>query len=330
MNVFVVIPNWNGADMLAECLISLQNQTLRPSIIVVDNGSTDGSQELLDQQFSGVTVLKNNKNEGFTGGVNPGIQYAIKHGADAVALFNNDAVAEKTWLAELVTELETHPESGIVTSRLMRSDNTYFDSTGDYYSTWGIPFPRGRNQVAQGTYLDHEEVFGASGGASLYRTTLLNEIGTFDQRFFAYYEDVDISFRAQLAGWKVRYTPMAVAYHHIGGTSSKMGDFTRYHSIKNFLILYTKDMPAQLYWKYLPTFLYQFARTTARSILDRKPHVWLHAVGSFCIMLPGILKDRRAIQKKRTLTTQQVEQILHVGRPPRIQEIPEPVSDQLG
>lgn len=321
MNVFVVIPNWNGADMIVECLNSLTDQTLRAQIVVVDNASVDNSVSLIEAQFPEVKILKNSKNKGFAGGVNTGITYALEQGADAVAIFNNDAVAEKTWLAELAHEMEENPKTGIVTCKLMRSDKIHFDSTGDYYTTWGIPFPRGRNQKDQGQYNKSESVFGASGGASLYRATMLKEIGIFDERFFAYYEDVDISLRARLANWDIRYAPKAIAYHHIGGTSSKMGDFTRYHSIKNFLILYTKTMPATLYWKYLPTFLYQFARTTMRSILDRKPHVWLKSISVFIAYLPGLLHDRWRIQKNRKLTAKEVEQLLYRARPPKIPEL---------
>lgn len=329
MNVFIVIPNWNGADMIVECLTSLEQQTKKARIIVVDNGSVDNSVELINTHFPEVELIKNTTNKGFAGGVNTGIVFALDNGADAVALFNNDAVAEKTWLAELVGEMKKNPETGIVTGKLMRSDKLHLDSTGDYYTTWGIPFPRGRNQKDKGQFEKPEEVFGASGGASLYRASMLKEIGIFDERFFAYYEDIDISFRAQLAKWGVRYTPCAIAYHHIGGTSSKMGDFTRYHSIKNFLLLYTKNMPTQLYWKHLPTFLYQFMRTTARAAIDRKPHVWLHSVGSFIIMLPGVLKDRFRIQKDRKITTSEVEALLYVSRPPAIPEFAQSTTDQL-
>ncbi len=304
--------------MIVECLTSLKNQTYPAEIVVVDNGSIDESVHLIESHFDEVVILKNKINKGFAGGVNTGITYALENDADAVALFNNDAVAEQTWLGELVKEIEANPQTGIVTGKLMRSDKTHLDSTGDYYSTWGIPFPRGRNQKDTNQYEAPGAVFAASGGASLYRTELFKEIGMFDERFFAYYEDVDISFRAQLAGWNVSYTPKAIAYHHIGSTSSKLGDFTRYHSIKNFLILYTKDMPAQLYWKYLPTYLYQFMRTTARSILDGKFHVWLHSVATFIVMIPGILTDRRSIQKQRKISSSTVKSLLHTGRPPTI------------
>lgn len=318
MKMFVVIPNWNGAEMLAEAIKSIRNQSQENTIVVVDNASVDDSVELVESRFTDVVLIKNDINKGFAGGVNTGIRYALDNGAEAIALFNNDAVAKKDWLKRLCETLTANPETGIVTCKLMRDDKEHFDSTGDFYSVWGIPFPRGRNQKDIGQYDKAESVFGASGGASLYRAEMLREIGLFDERFFAYYEDVDISFRAQLAGWKVKYNPEAVAYHHIGATSSKLGDFTRYHSIKNFLLLYTKNMPVKLYWKYLPYFLYQFMRTTARSMTDGKPQVWLKSVFKFLTYLPSILRDRHIIQKQRKITVAEVDQLLYRSRPPQI------------
>lgn len=318
MKVFVVIPNWNGADMLADCLRSLEAQTLSHAIIVVDNGSVDDSNEIVERDFKSVVLLKNPENYGFAGGVNTGIRYALENQATYIALFNNDALADKNWLKNLQLTLEKESEAGIATCKLLRSDKVHLDSTGDFYSVWGIPFPRGRNQVDKKQFDSEKYVFAASGGASIYRASMLRSIGIFDERFFAYYEDVDISFRAQLAGWKILYEPKAIAYHEVSATSSKMGDFTRYHSIKNFLILYTKDMPAELYWKYLPVFLYQLLRTTARSFIDGKPHIWLKAIFSFLQYLPSVLKDRRHIQKTRKVDTNYIENILYKSRPPKI------------
>lgn len=317
MKIFVVIPNWNGAEYLKKCLESLHEQSIKHITVVVDNGSTDNSVSLVSNNFKDTILLKNSKNLGFAGGVNTGIKFALENNATSIALLNNDAVADKNWLKNLFVTAKNNPTSGIISCKLLQSDKKHIDSTGDFYSVNGIPFPRGRNQIDKGQFDKDNTVFGASGGASLYRAKMLREIGLFDERFFAYYEDVDISFRAQLAGWKVVYEPEAVAYHHIGSTSSKMGDFTRYHSIKNFLILYTKDMPAILYWKYLPKFLYQFMRTTARSIVDRNSHVWLKSVAMFLLYLPSILSDRHKIQKNRKVSVEYIEDILHKARPPK-------------
>ncbi len=315
---FVVIPNWNGADMIASCLESLQKQTEKCQIIVIDNGSTDDSVNLIKKRFPKVTLLEFPDNAGFAGGVNRGIRYALEQGAEYIALFNNDAVANKDWLKELVTEAKEHPQAGIVTGKLLRTDKKHIDSTGDFYTIWGLPFPRGRNQLDTGQFDEPEEVFGGSGGASLYRAGLFRQIGLFDEDFFAYYEDVDISFRAQMAGWKVRYTPHALAYHGVGGTSSKMGDFARFHSAKNFLLLYARNMPLKLYLKYLLLFALQFSRMGLSAIARRKFKVFLSGTWAAMKLHKTTVKVRKGNLSRQKVETSYIDNILTHSRPPRI------------
>jgi GT2 family glycosyltransferase len=312
----VIIPNWNGLDFLAECLDSLQAQTLPHQVVVVDNGSTDGSKELVQDHYPEIHLIELDRNYGFAGGVNRGLEYAIKEGARFAALFNNDAVAEPTWLAELVAAMEEHPEAGIITSKFTHLKGNKLDSTGDFYSTWGLPFPRGRDEIDTDQYDDDQVIFGASGGASLYRIEMLKQIGLFDERFFAYFEDVDLSFRAQLAGWKIRYQPTAVARHHIGGTSSKHAGFSRYHTVKNFVFLYTKNMPGLLYWKYLPKYWLMaglmFGSDLNRGLLKENLKGNLKAISQ----LPWVLTDRFKIQHSRKVTGTYIDSILYHQLPP--------------
>lgn len=320
-DVWVVVPNWNGADVITECLNSLSAQDQKHKIVIVDNGSEDGSALLIEKKFPFAILLKQKVNLGFAGGVNVGIRYALDHGAKAVALFNNDAIADKKWLEGLVEGLEKIPEAGIVTGKFMRLDKKHIDSVGECYSIWGVPFPRGRNQLDEAQYDNQELVFSATGGASLYRADLFNDIGLFDERFFAYFEDVDIGFRAQLAGWQVVYEPRAVAYHHVGATASKLGNFARYHSIKNFFICYTKNMPAGLYFKYLPLFTLQSFRWLITSALKGHLLTYLKAFGRFILYLPAVLRDRRTIQGRRKVSPSDIDQLLYHKRPPKIPSI---------
>src|SRR5690606_37865555 len=145
--IFIVIPNWNGADLISDALKSLEKQSFQADIIVVDNGSKDESVNIITADFPGVTLIRLPDNTGFAGGVNAGIKYALEKGADAVALFNNDAVADPDWLKNLFETMNTDEKIGIVSCKQLRSDKTHIDSTGDFYSVWGMPFPRGRNQV---------------------------------------------------------------------------------------------------------------------------------------------------------------------------------------
>src|ERR1039458_27404 len=189
--VAVVVPNWNGIATLGTCIDSLQNQSLRPHIIVVENGSADDSLKLLQTKYPGVTVLVQPKNLGFAGGVNIGLVRAISDGAQFVALFNNDAVAEKDWLRNLVKAMTHDDNAGIVTCKFMDISGKHLDSTGDQYTNWGLPYPRGRGEPTSNRFDKQLDVFAASGGASLYRVKMLKEIGLFDKDFFAYYDDVD-------------------------------------------------------------------------------------------------------------------------------------------
>ncbi len=311
----VIVPNWNGEDYIAECLTSLRKQSLRPHIIVVDNGSSDSSVERIKKDFPEVELLEFPDNAGFAGGVNRGIRPALEAGYEFIALFNNDAVAGKDWLKHLVQTAQAQPKAGIVTGKFMKMDKKHFDSTGDFYSTWGMPFPRGRNQIDRGQYNTAGPVFSATGGASLYRAKTLREIGLFDEDFFAYFEDVDISFRAQLAGWQVWYEPRAVAYHHVGRTSSRMGSLARYHSIKNCMLLYDKNMPGWLYWKYLPLFLAQLTRIQLGAIRDRQFGVFTKAFFAAARLSPSTFAKRQRIQAKRRVPLSYIDALLYHGRP---------------
>lgn len=320
--IFVVIPNWNGADMVGDAIKSLQNQTQKHHVVVVDNGSVDESISIIEFQFPDVHLIKLPKNTGFAGGVNTGIRYALEQNALAIALFNNDAVADKDWLKQLVSTMEPNEKVGIVSCKQLRKDKEHFDSTGDFYSVWGTPFPRGRNRKDKGQYDKQEEIFSAPAGATLYRADLFKEIGLFDEEFFAYYEDVDISFRAQLAGWKVVYQPAAMVYHEVSATSNKLGSFTRYHATKNFYLLYAKNMPGRLFWKYLVQYKIQAARLAASSFM--KGGGWAYFTGwlKAVTLIPHILRERRRIQRSRKVSVPYIDSMLYKQRPPKIPSPP--------
>ena len=205
MHISVVVPTINSIDSIKKCIASLKKQSLKCDIIVVANGSTDGTQRYLSHEHPDVEVLSYLKPLGFAGAVNAGIRHSIQQGSDFVALLNNDAEADRKWLENLYETIRTDDAIGIVTGKIVRKDSNKFDSTGDYYTTWLLPYPRGRGVRDRGQFDRIEEVVSASGGASIYRIKMLQEIGLFDEEFFAYYEDVDISLRAHHAGWKVMY-----------------------------------------------------------------------------------------------------------------------------
>jgi GT2 family glycosyltransferase len=312
----VVIPNWNGEQYLADCLRSLQRQTLKPRIIVVDNGSVDGSVALVERGFPGVELILLPKNTGFTGGVNAGIRACLATDEPFVALLNNDAVAEPGWLAALVSELDANPKVGIATAKITNMHGTHLDSTGEFYTTWGLSFARGRGETDLARYDGHREIFGASGGASIFRTSMLKQIGLFDDDFFAYYEDADLSFRAQLAGWQVRYVPEAVVRHRIGATAKKVRGFTTFQTLKNLPLLCLKNVPARLLLLVLPrlflAYTLFFWSAVARGQGGIALKGWLMSV----LLTPKKLIERRRIQRSRQVPAAYIGEVLVHDLPP--------------
>jgi GT2 family glycosyltransferase len=314
--VAVVIPNWNGAHDLHLCLDSLLQQTLLPHIIVADNGSTDNSLALLKDSYKTVEVIKLHKNHGFAGGVNPGIKKTIADGYEYIALLNNDAVANKHWVKHLSHFLDENSKVGIVTSKIYDQHKKLLDSTGDIYTVWGLAFPRGRGEPANDKYDKHTKIFGASGGASLYRAEMFNEVGLFDEDFFAYYEDVDISFRAQLAGWEIAYEPNAIVYHQIGATSSKIKDFAIYQTLKNYPQLLWKNVPLKLMPRIFPRFVIAYFMIWGRAILRGKIWASTKGVVASIILWPKKLGQRYKIQKNRRVSTGYINSIITHDLPP--------------
>lgn len=329
-SVVVVIPNWNGAEDLPIAINSILAQSFEDFLLaVVDNGSTDDSQKVIEQYQAKdprVRGIYLDKNYGYTGGVNPGMELAIREGAEFVAPFNNDAAADKDWLKHLVQFLQKNPKYGIAACTLLHADGKTIDSTADQYTIWGIPFPRGRDEPASVSYDQDTEIFGASGGASLYRVSMLKEIGIFDQDFFAYYEDIDLSFRAQLAGWKVAYVPKAVVYHEQGKTSARLGKrrtkdrsanpFTTKQFMKNLPFIIVKDIPLGLLWRILPRFWLAYTLFFLRAITDGRGVSAFAGAITFWLKLPKKLWQRRKIQKSRKASNAYIWSILTHDLPP--------------
>lgn len=309
MKTAVIVPNWNGADFLKPCLDSLLAQTTPITVVVVDNGSTDESRAILTSYGEKIVTIYRDKNYGFTGGVNPGIEYAIENGFDAVALFNNDALAHPHWVAQLTKKLSG--DIGITTSLIVSLDGKTIDTTGDTLTVWGLPYPRGRGKNVSELTTDKDEyVFGASGGASLYSVTMLKEIGLFDQDFFAYYEDVDISWRAQLAGWKVLFVPSAVVNHHISATSSRVKGFTTYHTFKNLRLLIVKNTPKSLRRVIYPRFYIAFSFFQLKALFSRNALPMLRGSIAGLMLVPKKLRERKVILANQKVSDDYIFSIL--------------------
>ena len=243
----IIIPHLNGKHHLEICLKSLRAQSFTDfETILVDNGSTDGTQAFVRKQFPEVRLLELGQNRGFTGACNAG--YAAANG-DIIILLNNDTEADPNWLREVVTAFELYPGAGIVAGKMLLFDRRdHFHTAGDFYRIDGIPGNRGVWQKDVGQFNQVEQVFGACGGSSAYRRTLIDEIGFLDDDFFFSCEDVDISWRANLAGWQVLYVPTAVIYHKLKATGGSV--IGSYYDGRNFLYLIWKNYPTSLLKKH--------------------------------------------------------------------------------
>ena len=318
-SVAIVVLNWNGIHDTLECLASLLNQTHKEfKIVVIDNGSIDDSVEKLREYQENhedmVELICNPTNFGFAGGVNTGIEWALNENYDYVALLNNDAVAHKNWLKELI-KAHSSKKVGMATGLLLHADGKTIDSTGEFYSTWGLAFPRSRGDATE-TAPKAGRVFGATGGATLYKTDLLRDIGLFDEDFFAYFEDVDMSFRAQLAGWKVTYTPDAIAYHKQGATSSKLPGFAIYQTFKNLPLLFLKNVPLRLLFPIGLRFYFAYWLMVGNAIMHGNARPALRGLGRSIVLGFKKLPVRWIIQKHKRVDTGYIKSILWDDLPP--------------
>ncbi|HLF27664.1 MAG TPA: glycosyltransferase family 2 protein [Anaerolineae bacterium] len=295
----VIIPNWNGAQHLPTCLASLRQQTYRHlEVIVADNASSDGSRELLARDYAEVKVLALERNRGFTGACNAGIRAAQ---GKFVALLNNDTELDPGWAEAIVAAFARHPAAGLVASKMLLFDRRdTFHTAGDFYRLDGMPGNRGVWQKDEGQYDREECVFSACGGSAAYRRAMLDQIGLLDEDFFFSCEDIDLAWRAQLAGWQCVYTPQAVVYHKLKSTGG--GPTAAYYDGRNFIYLIAKNYPASLWRKHRGAILrrqWRLARAALRAWRGVEARARLRGMLAGVIGLPKMMRKRRAVQSLR-------------------------------
>ena len=239
--VAVVIPTWNGRELLDGALASLAGQSLPAEAIVVDNGSTDGTTAHVRERWPEVSLVALPANRGFAAAVNAGVAASS---SEYVALLSNDMELEPEWLAELVAALDADPGAGSAASKLrMLREPGRLDGAGDLVTWYGATWRRGHGEPDRGQYDARGVVASPCAGAALYRRRALEQVGGFDERFFAYLEDADWGLRSQLAGWRCLWVPSAVAYHLGGATSRRMGDLETELTARNTLALVLELVP---------------------------------------------------------------------------------------
>jgi len=326
--ISVVVVNWNRRELLRDCLDSLERQQGADfELIVVDNGSGDGSPEMVSGEYEGrgrlrLHLIRNSVNRGFCAANNQGIGVAR---GKFVALLNNDAEAGPGWLAALRRSFDGHPEIGMAASKiLVYEDPRRIDKAGHLMYPDGQNRGRGTGELDAGQYDHVEETLWPDGCAAMYRREMLEEVGGFDEDFFAYGDDAELGLRARIAGWGCLYAPDAVVRHHrgstLGITSSRRLELIE----RNRVLLAAKLFPWSLLWLNGPYYLARvaagaLAAARGRGEIGRFPN-WrekcraalalLKGDLQALLLLPRMLSKRRQVRKFRKLSPRQVRALL--------------------
>ena len=263
-------------------------------VIVVDNGSSDGSTDYLESQFPEVRIVQNEKNRGFAGGVNSGIEVAK---GDYILTLNNDTQVDKDFVKCLSEAMDSDEKVGICASKMLFCDGS-INSTGICLSQSGAAWDRGMSEPDVGQYDEMEDVFGSCAGAALYRKAMLDEIGLFDEDFFMYMEDVDLAFRARLAGWRCLYVPKAKVYHVHGGTAGFGSDFSVYYGNRNVLWYVIKDFPTKILITSLPWILGRNLAVIPYYALKGQGKIILRSKWDALKGVPRMMRKRKRVVRK--------------------------------
>jgi len=293
--VSVVVLTWNGRQWVHECLSSLQQlEPAAAEIVLVDNASTDGTCDEVRRNFPAVRIVQLDRNLGFAGGNNAGAGAAT---SEYLAFLNNDTRVDAAWLGTLYNAVETHPDVGLATSHVVFMDRAQtIDSAGDGYLRCGGAYKRQHGRRG-GSSADMEEVFGACGAGFLIRRSLFEALGGFDEDFFMVYEDVDLSYRARLAGARCVYVPGAVVRHAGSGTIGRVSASQVYYGQRNLEWTWIKNSPRTLLWR---SAISHAAFDLAGAIgYARQGHLitWCRAKAASLAGLGRMLRKRRQIQR---------------------------------
>ena len=307
----IIIPNWNGVQHLPVCLDALRLQTYpHIEIILVDNGSTDASQALVQEHYPEVHWLGLATNLGLTGGNNAGFRAAK---GDILISLNNDTEVDPKFVQTLVAAIQDHPDAGMAAAKMLLFDRRYtIHSAGDGYGIDGIPFNRGVWQQDEGQFDEPGWIFGGCGGAVAYRRAMLDQVGLFDEAFFMYCEDVDLNWRSQLAGWRCWYAPESIVYHKLSATGG--GPIASYYTGRNTLWVIAKNYPSRLLRKYWPRILraqWHIARDALRAWRGEAARARLRGQLAGLLGWPKMLKKRRAVYSTVQISDQNIEALLH-------------------
>lgn len=307
----IIIPNWNGKYLLKECLDSLKRQTFGEfQIIIVDNGSTDGSVDYINKFYPEVKLIKLDKNYGFAKAINTGVKNST---AKHVVFLNNDTKADKNWLKSLVEFADTNDDVISVNSKILNYfDRKLIDGVGIEINEVGQARSIGWNQKDSGQFDKEMYIFGATGGASLFKRKEFISLGMFDENYFMYSEEVDFAFRAQFLGYKSIFCPKAIVYHKHKATSKKLPTHVEYWQFRNMTQTIIKDFPREILfknWRLLKIILVHF-NTIFYQL--KNGFWWAPFLADIWILFhfPHLLHERKKIQSGIRVSSSHIEGFL--------------------
>jgi GT2 family glycosyltransferase len=294
VKVSVIVLNWNGRDMLAGCLGSLALQTFRDfEVILADNGSSDGSAEYVRERFPWVRLLALETNAGFSGGNNRALSLCK---GELIVTLNNDTEAEPDFLTELSAAADRDPGVGMVAALLVNFFTPgILDAAGIAPGFDGLGYCLGHGEPVAVPRGEPAEIFGPSAGAALYRRSMLEEVGFFDNNFFAYYEDLDLAWRGRHSGWRCVTAPHAVVRHMHSATSGKTTPFTIYHLHRNKWYVLLKNWPMRLLLRHLPRILFTDLAAFSLAAMKGRGGAAFRARLAVLAALPRLLTERRKL-----------------------------------
>jgi len=305
--VSIVIPNYNGRFLLEDCLESIDKNSQKPKeIIVVDNGSTDDSLLFLKLNYPKVKVIKNIKNLGFAAAVNQG---GKESSSGWVAVVNNDVVLDENWLAEIQKGITKYKQKnvGCFCGLVLDRTGKKIEGKGLLYRIYGKASNIGNGTKFQNTGDKENYVFGSSGAAAVYSKRAVSKAGWFDNDFFAYLEDVDLSLRLQAKGFKTVFLPKAICYHKGGTTSRQMGNLRERKTFENWFYIFIKNYSSKVIFKNLPAICLERGKTFYA--LVRTTPVYKLPTTLGMIFLQIMLKSPKMIRKRNPIDDKLLEQI---------------------
>ena len=310
--IAVVIVNWNSGQYLAKCLQNLKNQTLPPDrVLIVDNFSGDGSMDGLKQKFCDWEFIFLERNTGFASANNLAVNQVTD--CEWIAFLNPDAFAHSDWLEKMMQAVGDFPDVKLFGSHMRGYGSNLMDGTGDIYHVSGVAWRRDHGMQTSGVNRESGEIFSPCAAASLISRDAFLEVGGFDEHFFCYNEDVDLSFRLRLRGYRCIYIADAVVEHVGSGTTSRYSDFAVYHGQRNLVWSFFRNMPGVWFWIYLPQHIVFSISALIWFSLKGKASSVLKARWDALKGLPRVWKLRKETQNTKTVAGRKVVNAMSKG-----------------